>query len=193
MHRIILIRHGEAAKSNTDADPRLTELGQQQAHELASWLDSEFPGGSGVKLVSSPKARALQTAFPTADRWQCEVREEPAVVEVPSPQGVGLAKRGHWIKQLLAGSWNTLEPAQQVWREGLINYLKSHQDSNHHVSLVFCHFMVINAVVAALRNDDKVAQFYPDYTSCTELALKDGDLEIVKLGRERTQEKNRIQ
>lgn len=192
MHRIILIRHGEAAKSATDADPGLTELGHQQAHDLVSTLDAEFSGGRGVSLVSSPKARALQTAVPIANHWQKKVQKEPAVIEVPSPGGITLAERGEWIRQLLSGSWAMLEPAQKIWREGVISYLKSLQQADHHATLVFCHFMVINSVVAALFGDDKVAQFHPDYTSCTELTLVDGNLEIVKLGRERALD-NRIQ
>lgn len=194
MHQIILIRHGEAAKSATDADPGLTPLGQQQAEALIASLDASFPAGEGVQLISSPKSRALQTALPLATHWSKDIREVEDVIEIPSPQGMPLARRGSWIRQLLHGSWESLDSAQQQWRQGLIRYLLSlgtppdNTDADQrqaHTSLVFCHFMVINSVIAALRNDLKVAQFYPDYTSQTRLGLEHDSLNIIELGKER--------
>ncbi|WOX05190.1 histidine phosphatase family protein [Microbulbifer pacificus] len=188
MHQILLIRHGEAAKSATDADPGLTLLGQRQAENLADDLDRQFPRGEGVRLVSSPKTRALQTAIPVAGRWQMQVDEEYNVIEIPSPLGMPLAERGQWIRGLLHSRWDTLTPEQGHWREGITDYLlrltSTTDERRFHTTLVFCHFMVINSVVAAIRNDLQVAQFYPDYTSQTRLAIEGGKLHLVQLGRE---------
>ncbi|QKX17879.1 histidine phosphatase family protein [Microbulbifer sp. YPW1] len=190
MHKIVLVRHGEAAKSATDADPGLTERGQLQAQQLAADLDKHFPEGQGVRLVSSPKTRAIQTALPIAARWEQEIEEEPRVIEIPSPQGMPLAQRGHWIKTLLNDGWNSLTPAQVQWRNTVKDYLlglgeQRENTGNAHTTLVFCHFMVINSVIADIRNDLKVAQFHPDYTSRTELSLAGGTLKIIELGDER--------
>ncbi|WP_158078562.1 histidine phosphatase family protein [Microbulbifer mangrovi] len=190
MHKIVLVRHGEAAKSATDADPGLTDLGQLQAQQLAADLDKHFPDGQGVRLVSSPKSRAIQTALPIAARWNMAIEEEPRVIEIPSPQGLPLAQRGHWIRTLLDDGWDSLTPAQDQWRNTVKDYLlglgaQAENTSKAHTTLVFCHFMVINSVIADIRNDLRVAQFHPDYTSRTELSLIDGILEVVELGSDR--------
>ncbi|WP_226704204.1 histidine phosphatase family protein [Microbulbifer elongatus] len=195
MHQIILIRHGEAAKSAVDADPGLTPQGQQQAEALIASLDASFPGGEGVQLISSPKSRALQTAIPVATHWNKEVQQAEDVIEIPSPMGMSLAGRGAWIRQLLHSNWESLDAAQDQWRKGVIRYLMSldshpqspenAQQIQPHTTLVFCHFMVINSVVAALRNDSKVAQFFPDYTSQTRFGLNKDTLKIIELGKER--------
>lgn len=189
MHRIILIRHGEAGKSATDADPALTALGHQQAKALAEELGQQTNTPESVSLISSPKTRALQTALPVAKRWKKDIAEEPAVIEIPSPLGMPLAERGEWIQELLQGSWSALTPAQHVWRENIIAFLQQLKAPGPtgapHTLLVFCHFMVINSVVAAIRGDDRVTQFHPDYTSRTELRLTEEKLTLAKLGREK--------
>jgi len=190
VHRILLIRHGEAAKSPIDADPGLTELGHQQAHTLAEELIQTLPDPDAVTLISSPKSRAMQTALPVATRWGKTVKEEEAVIEIPSPVGVALTERGEWIQELLVGNWSALTPLQLQWRKNITHYLHQLDAPEHsgtaHTFLVFCHFMVINSVVASIRGDDRVAQFYPDYTSRTELLLGDGQLGLVDLGREKS-------
>ena len=189
MHRIILIRHGEAAKSPTTADPGLTELGHQQAHTLASALARDFTDPGSVTLISSPKTRALQTAIPIAQRWNKEVAEAEDVIEIPSPGGLPLAQRGRWIKDFLTASWSDLSPVQHLWRENIIRFLQQLEPQSEAptgaTSLVFCHFMVINSVVAHIRGDDRVAQFHPDYTSRTEILLDKGNLNLAELGAEK--------
>ena len=189
MHRIILIRHGEAAKTPTNADPGLTELGHQQARALATALEQKFTDPVSVSLISSPKTRALQTAIPVAQRWNKEVEEAEDVIEIPSPEGVPLAQRGQWIKDFLAAKWSELSPAQEIWRENIIRYLKQLEVENTsaaiNTTLVFCHFMVINSVVAHIRGDDRVCQFHPDYTSRTEIILEKGQLRLDALGAEK--------
>ncbi|WP_066963413.1 histidine phosphatase family protein [Microbulbifer sp. Q7] len=197
LHEIVLIRHGEAAKSATDPDPGLTALGQQQAQALVDDVGSRYPGGEGVRIISSPKSRTLQTALPLATHWGHEILQAPDVIEIPSPEGMPLAQRGDWIRHLLHSEWDSLSASQAHWRERLIAFLlsldshsgKMVSDSggafsdNAHTSLVFCHFMVINSVVAQLRGDRKITQFYPDYTSQTHLKLDNGTLSLVELGR----------
>ena len=193
MHEIILIRHGEAAKSPTEDDPGLTPLGQEQAAKLAEKLQKHYPNGAGIRLISSPKSRALQTAIPVATLWKKRVEQQESVIEIPSPQGVTLAQRGDWIRSFLRSGWDTLTPAQNLWRDGVLEALKQlDREDQCHTTLVFCHFMVINTVVAAIRQDLRVSQFLPDYTSQTRLQLQNDHLSIVALGRERHAQ-NRIQ
>ncbi|MCW8127793.1 histidine phosphatase family protein [Microbulbifer halophilus] len=177
MTKILLVRHGEAAKSPRDADPGLTELGQRQARELAE----RYARSERFSLVSSPKARAQQTAQPLADRWQAPVSIEEAVIEIPSPPDVPLHRRGDWLRGLLESEWDKKDALQSGWRRNTIDYLAQLQQD----TAVFCHFMVLNSVVAHIRGDRRVRQFRPDYTSVTELSLDGGKLEIRRLGAER--------
>ncbi|WP_231756872.1 histidine phosphatase family protein [Microbulbifer elongatus] len=194
MHKIVLIRHGEAAKSPTDGDPGLTGLGRQQAMELAQDLQRQYPDGSGVRLISSPKARARQTAMPVSRLWRKPLIERDDFIEIPSPQGIPLAERGNWIQTFLDSDWGNLTSEQALWRTGLMRALSGlGKDSAAKTTLVFCHFLVINAVVAAIRKDERVTQFLADYTSQTRLNLDpdSGALSIEALGRERT-DRNQI-
>ncbi|WP_460803213.1 histidine phosphatase family protein [Microbulbifer agarilyticus] len=186
-----MIRHGEAAKSPTDDDPGLTALGHQQAERLADQLNVRYPAGRGVRLMSSPKSRARETAEPIASLWQKPLEQLNDVIEIPSPEGISLAQRGDWIQAFLKSSWSDLTITQDTWRSGIISALKSietrptNNSDRADTTLVFCHFMVINAVIAEIRQDTRIAQFRPDYTSQTRLSLDDDVLTIVELGQER--------
>ncbi|WP_366525582.1 histidine phosphatase family protein [uncultured Microbulbifer sp.] len=80
MIQILLARHGEAAKGNSIVDPALTPLGHKQAIQLAS----SFSKNTYLKLVSSPKLRAQQTAKPLADKLGTSISLENRVSEIPS-------------------------------------------------------------------------------------------------------------
>lgn len=181
MIKVLLIRHGEAAKNQQVSDPTLTDLGHRQAKALAE----QFGSRPSLDLVSSPMARARQTAQPLAARWQKEIIVEPKVTEIPSPLGLSAAQRGEWIRGLLDQQWDQLEAHQLEWRQQIMEFLQGLQQD----SAVFCHFMVINSVVAHLQDDLRIKQFRPDYTSITELRLNNGTLELVQLGANRS---NRI-
>lgn len=83
---MILLRHGQSefnlhfAATRRDpgiADPRLTELGHQQALAAAEAL-----AGEGIRrIIASPYTRALQTAAPIARRLNLPVHVIPTVRE----------------------------------------------------------------------------------------------------------------
>lgn len=177
MARILLVRHGEAAKGPGEADPALTELGHHQAQELARQLASARP----CDLVSSPKLRAQQTAQPLAEKWRQPIEIEESVIEIPPPVGLPLNERGNWIRTLLDSDWDDTDLRIAGWRRGTMDYLLRLQRD----TAIFCHFMVINSIVAQIRGDRRIQQFHPDYTSVTELALDRGRLTIRQLGREK--------
>ncbi|AMX02941.1 histidine phosphatase family protein [Microbulbifer thermotolerans] len=178
MTKILLIRHGEAAKGPDIPDPELTALGHKQAENLAR----EFAAESPIALVSSPKLRTQQTARPLAKVWRRPIALEAAVTEIPSPSHIPLQKRAAWIRLLLESDWDENDAQQVAWRRGVLEYLLTLEQD----TAVFCHFMVINSVVAHIRNHRKIQQFRPDYTSVTELCLKGGALELVRLGKEKS-------
>ena len=49
---------------------------------------------------------------------------------------------------------------------------------------MFCHFVAINVAVGAARSDDRMVQFRPDNGSVTRIAVVDGRLRVIELGRE---------
>jgi broad specificity phosphatase PhoE len=83
---MILLRHGQSefnlhfAATRRDpgiADPKLTELGHQQAQAAAEAL-----AGTGIRrIIASPYTRALQTAAPIARRLNLPVIVTPTVRE----------------------------------------------------------------------------------------------------------------
>lgn len=57
---LILWRHADAHEGWPDSKRQLTDLGQQQARAVASWLRPRLP--NKYWLLSSPADRAIQTA-----------------------------------------------------------------------------------------------------------------------------------
>jgi len=84
--RMILLRHGQSefnmhfSRTRIDPgiiDPRLTDLGHQQAAEAAEGL-----GRQDIRrIIASPYTRALQTAAPLAERLGLPIHVTPQVRE----------------------------------------------------------------------------------------------------------------
>ncbi|MEC7493188.1 MAG: histidine phosphatase family protein, partial [Pseudomonadota bacterium] len=51
-------------------------------------------------------------------------------------------------------------------------------------TVVFCHFLVINAVIAEIENKPEVLQVYPANASFHELKFEGGELSLVQLGQQ---------
>src|SRR5210317_163731 len=95
---IFLVRHGEAASSwGKAADPGLSELGQRQAEHAAQVLHADLP--ADALLLSSPLARALETATPLAQLRAVEIGQQDVFREIPAP--VPLPQRQEWLQQFM--------------------------------------------------------------------------------------------
>ena len=98
MTRLYLVRHGRAAGGwDDDPDPSLDELGRLQASRLAARLASLGP----MPVWSSPLRRCRETAAELASRWGAEVLIQPAVTEIPSPDGVPMGRRVAWLRDAI--------------------------------------------------------------------------------------------
>ncbi len=174
---LYLVRHGEAAASwGQSADPGLSELGRQQAEEAASAL---LPGlVPEVQLVSSPLARAQETAQPLARHLQAGVDVNSAFAEVPSP--VPLEQRQVWLRQFMQQRWADQDAGLLRWRDTAFETLLNVPAP----TVVFTHFLVINAVVGRIQGRAETLCFYPDNGSITHLRQSGNTLELVELGRE---------
>jgi broad specificity phosphatase PhoE len=175
MSKIYMVRHGKAAAGfDGHPDPGLDDLGRIQAEATAQVL---LPLGP-LPVLSSPLARARETALPLATLWQSDVVIEPRVAEIPSPTD-DLAERTAWLRQAMAGRWSDLGTDLMAWRQALIDCLLALQQD----SVVFCHFIAINVAVGAAQDDDRLVIFRPDNGSVTQLRNDGGALSVVELGR----------
>jgi probable phosphoglycerate mutase len=178
--RCFLVRHGEAAAHwGEEEDPGLSALGRQQAERAAGELLAQGVSGD-YAILTSPKARARETAAPFAARIGGEAGLAPTFREIPAP--VPLAERRDWLRGFLRERWSACHhPAVLAWRQGLLDALAGLERP----AVIFTHFLVINAVVAHARGQDDVLAFWPDNGSVHEIAiLPGGSLEVVRLGAE---------
>lgn len=174
---IYLVRHGEAAAQwGQSADPGLSERGWEQAEAARDEILGVVR--EPVLLLSSPLARARETAHPLAEHWCCEVAIDDTYREVPAP--VPRDQRLDWLRGFMAGRWDDQPVALHEWRERILGNLGRLDRS----SVIFTHFVVINAVVGSLQGRDEVLCFMPDNGSVTHLRLNRGVLELFALGRE---------
>ena len=175
MTRIWIVRHGEAAASwEKDPDPALSALGQQQAEQTAQELLQLVP--SEATLLSSPLRRAQETAAAYAKKCNADVAIDPRFTEVRSP--VPLSGRKAWLQAFMQQDWSEQSDDLWAWRSDIIAGLKACKGP----TVIFCHFLVINAVIAEIRGEPAVLQVYPANASYHELALVDGTLSLVRLG-----------
>jgi probable phosphoglycerate mutase len=175
---IFLVRHGEAAASWAEsADPGLSELGWSQAEEVAAELEPRLDPAN-LQLLSSPLQRAQETAVPLARSLGLEVAIEAAFREVPSP--VPLPERQTWLRQFMREQWHEQPDSLHQWRERMLASLTSLQRP----TVIFSHFLVINAVLSHLEQRPEILCFWPDNGSATHLRLEAGSLELVARGRQ---------
>lgn len=180
MPRIRMIRHGKAAAGwDGHPDPGLDDLGRRQATAVAEQLAAEGP----VAILTSPLARARETAAPIADRWDLDPLIEARVAEIPSPTQ-DLAERTAWLRKAMAGQWRDLDETYRAWRDEVVESLASLEED----ALVFSHFIAINAAAGHCLGEDALVVFRPDHCSITTFEVRDGALRLLELGREATTE-----
>jgi broad specificity phosphatase PhoE len=177
MTRLYMVRHGRAAAGFGESmDPGLDELGRSQADAVARKLKALGP----LPVLSSPLARARQTAAPLAKLWSAVPVIEEAVAEIPSPKGMTLEARVAWLRKLMAGSWRDVSPELAAWREHCIATVAAiPQDT-----VIFSHYVAINVVAGAALGDDRVVVFSPDNCSVTMFETDGAKLRLVEKGDE---------
>lgn len=133
---------------------------------------------ANVSLISSPLARARETAAPLSAALSLPVQLADSFREIPST--VPLAERQEWLKAFMRESWGSQPPELLEWREAAFQGLLGLQQP----AVVFSHFLVINAVAGRLQQRDETLCFWPANASVTHLRLAAGQLELVALGEE---------
>jgi len=174
---IYLVRHGEASAHWDEADdPGLSQLGQRQAADTARRLMGKVD--PEIRLVSSPMQRARETAQPLAEGLAAEVAIAEPFREIPTP--VERGDRQTWLNAIARQRWGEQEAMVRNWRSALLGRLREVREP----TVVFTHFMVLNAIVSELTGDDRVVCFLPDNASVTTVRWVGDDLKLVELGRQ---------
>lgn len=175
--KLYLVRHGRPSAGFGEAiDPGLDEIGREQAEAAAQALASIGP----LSMLTSPLRRARETAAPLERLWKVTARVEPAVAELPTPSATP-QERSAWLRMRLKGRWNELPMLHQQWREQVVATLVSLPTS----TVITTHFIAINVAVGAALGDDRLICCEPDHCACTILEVKNGQLQLVALGRQR--------
>lgn len=176
MVRLYLVRHGRAAATFAEArDPGLDPAGRAQAEAVAERLAPLGP----LPIVASPLRRTRETAAPLERRWGLSARVEPAVAEIPSPVD-DLARRGEWVRGVMAARWAELAADLQAWRWRVVAALLAIPET----SVVVSHYIAINVAAGRATGDDRVVAFAPDHCSVTIVEVADGVLRLVERGGE---------
>jgi broad specificity phosphatase PhoE len=184
MPRIYMIRHGEAAAGwDADKDPGLSDLGRSQSEAAAGEIMAREK--SVLPVLSSPLKRCQETSMPLAQKWGVEAVIEPRVAEIPSPD-LSLSERGVWLRNLMTGTWaETKAPQNQAldligWKQSVVDALLELKAD----TVVFSHFIAINAAVGHALGDPRVICFRPDNCSVTLFETVGNRLTVVEQGKE---------
>lgn len=176
MPRLYLVRHGEAAATwDNAADPGLSALGQTQAREAARTLVPLGP----IAILSSPLARARETAMPLEAAWNRKARIADAVAEVPSA-GIPIEGRRAWLMTLMEGRWADAAPELRAWAAQVSAFLVGLKEP----AAIFSHYIAINVAVGAAAGDDAVVCFRPANASITILETDGARLRLIEKGAE---------
>ncbi len=183
--RVHLIRHGRAAAGwDTDPDPGLDDVGREQARRAARELADTSRGGEGIDVVSSPLRRCRETAGFLLGEWgrpESSLHVVEAVREIPSPEGIAMSKRVGWLRQAMSGTWVDLGLPYTDFRDGVVEFVRSRQRP----TMVFSHFIAINAVIGACIDDDRLVIDSLDNASVTVVDVdSDGGVKLVERGRQ---------
>ena len=176
-----MVRHGRAAAGwNVDPDPALDELGRSQALAVATRLSPLGP----LPVLSSPLLRCQQTAFPLATAWKKELIVEPLVGEIPSPEGYAVEDRGEWLREAMSGSWSQVAERSGSHYAQYRNDIASRVAAIQEDTVIFSHFVAINAVIGVATSNDAVMIASLDNCSVTTFEVSGGVLTLVETGGE---------
>jgi len=175
-----MVRHGQAnAAWHESPDPGLSELGQQQALNAAQQLSHL----NNRHIISSPLLRCQQTALPFAQAKNTHITIHHEVSEIPTPNHIAFEQRGPWLQQAMSGTWQQLGPKFVDYKNTIGNFVKN----LNHDTVIFSHFIAINAVIGYATNNDNLVVAHLDNASITTFHIDDNqNLTIVDTGNQAT-------
>ena len=176
---LIFIRHGEAAESwGEHPDPGLSKNGISQSQKLIS--NPSLQSLENFMFISSPKSRAKMTAAPILKKYNKKLIIDNHFSEIPSTN-IKASEKREWLKKVMTMNIGDLPKEVSVWRDSIISKTLSFTNN----TIIFSHFMVINAIVSGLIKRSEIMHFYPDYTSVTQITVKNNEAIKISLGDEK--------
>ena len=118
--------------------------------------------------------------MPLAATWGVEPVIESGVAEIPSPDGVAMADRIDWLRVAMRGTWGDLGTRYVAYRDQVVYVLAAAPAA----TVVFSHFVAINAAIGAATGDDRLVVSSLDNCSVTVMDVVDGALQLVESGHE---------
>ena len=177
--QVIFIRHAEAYNSwGNHPDPGLSDNGKNQSKELIN--HPELIELDDYSFISSPKLRAIETAKPLSEKFKKELIIENIFTEIPS-LNIEPDKKQEWLKNILQMNKNDLPENITKWKDNIISKTKAFSQD----SVVFTHFIVINALLSELNSETKLLYFYPDYTSIVKITIEDGEFRNFSIDKDK--------
>lgn len=179
MPLLYLVRHGEpSAMWGAHPDPGLSPVGHQQAKIAAEAIAELGPQA----ILTSPLVRCQETAHPTSAALAKPPSLERVIAEVPVPTHI--QDHRTWLTRLMAGSWHEawIDDGLRAWRRDIGHMLTSLKED----TVLFTHFIAINAAVGMAIGSEKVVNFQPSHTSITVLDNKMGFLSLKSIGAQTT-------
>ncbi len=186
--KLILVRHGRPNENDPDSpnDPPLNADGRRQACVVAELLARE-----GVtRIVSSPLARARETAAPLAERLGLPIdtiegwaEADRAADRYRSTETLR-AEGGDAWRRFLEDPVRYLGADPSEFRAGVIAALDDAartRPSSSRVA-VFTHGLPINVVLSHALGLERITNFMPGYGSVTRLRRReDGGFGVVSV------------
>ena len=122
-------------------------------------------------------ARALQTCQIALDIPLKNIEINATFSEIPS-SNINAEDKSLWLQKISRASVRNLPNNLQNWFERIIEALEHITED----TIIFSHFMVINAVISYITKQDKLVTSFPDYTSLTKIENADGSLKLTSFG-----------
>lgn len=176
---LVLVRHAEPVRltsadtGGAPADPSLTTLGRTQSQRLAEWLAHE----RFDVLLTSSKARAIETAVPVAEALGITTVIDDGWLEYDAraddyiPMEELRASGDPRYRAMADGRWEEFGAEHpDVFRAQVSGALDRTIAGNAgRRVLVVCHGGVINVAIALVAGLDRHLWFEPGYTSISRI------------------------
>ena len=173
---IYIVRHGEASTDwGSHQDPGLSLEGKSQAYICAYRL-TKFNSES-LQILSSPRKRAIETAKPLGKLLKKSIRIVESFNEIPSHRA---KNKLQWLRKIAKLHSSKLPNYLQRWKEQVMLEL-SMIDKD---TIIFSHFMVINAIFNELNSPKQFVSIQPTYTSTIHIKKKGNRLSYVGISDE---------
>ena len=171
--KLVLVRHGRPNEEDPARphDPPLRADGRAQAEAVAARLALE-----GItRIVSSPMARALQTAQPLADRLGLPIdiiegwaEADRHVARYRSTETLRALGEVEW-QRFLADPIGYFGGDAATFKAGVLAALNASVGARGAHVAVFAHGLPINVVLSHALGLERIIHFAPGYASMTRL------------------------